>query len=159
MGNDFLLSDEEIKFLYKGILRWHKEHGTLENFKRQKYTKERIFKTSSLSFINDHLIEAMWGLYNNKVLGNDKLYPGIRSSIAYLNFIDYIEKANSVNIECIVKRIIEGEFAYINNIISAHNPPLKIDDETINKINELWNKYSKKYKITPTYENIPYKKK
>ena len=157
MGNDFLLSDEEKNFLFKKILRWHKEHGTLENFKKQKYSKEIIFKSSSLSIINDRLIEVMWGLYNNKILCNDKLYPGIRSSIAYLDFLDYIEKANSVNIECIVKRIIEGEFSYINNTISSNS--LKIDDETINKINELWNKYSKKYKIAPTYKNVPYLKK
>jgi len=156
------LPEEKQNILFKLLVRWHKEHGSLNVFMEKRITKKEAFKNLSEIDIYNRLITLMWEPYKNtlyasKIVHNNGLHEDeeLLASIAFITFVDLLFDTNDVDFEHIAKIIIKNEFDYINGIILDYESDgYVLGKNIINEINSSWYKYGGK--IETRYKYLPF---
>lgn len=156
------LPEEKQNILFKRLVRWHKEHRSLNAFMEKRITKKEAFKDINKIDIYNKLITLIWEPYKNtlyasKNVHNNELHEvgELLASIAFITFVDSLFDTNDVDFEHIAKIIIKNEFDYINNIIIDNKAEgYVLEKSIINEINSSWHKYGGK--IETRYSYLPF---
>lgn len=149
------LSAEERGFLYKCVLRHHKEHGSAVEFtKTTNFAKDNflIKNVSTSQEVHEYLIGPVWNVYlHSKGQGNDN---EILSSVFFIELIDLIYDSKYKIFNRVSAEIARSEFSYISSALEEmkyENPNLL--KKVKHKVNEVWGKYGFLCPINPS--NIP----
>lgn len=148
------LNDEEREFLFKCVLRLHKEKGGLTRFKKKYISKNKFCKRPPFhndDTVSNILIDAVWGIY-----GNDnhirKVNYLIWASLYYLDLIPLLADCKYENLKELCEDIASSEFGYINSEIVDYTT---ITKDTRDKINAQWKRYKDFTYSGSNYEHLP----
>ena len=137
------LSDKERIFLYKCVLRHHKENGSNIEFTRTtNFSKDNFLvkKTSLRLEIHEYLIGPVWNVYMNYKGQSDE--NEILASVFFIKLLDLIYDSDYKIFKRISSEIAVNEFNYMDSAVEQlknENPVLLKKVKA--KVNEIWDKY------------------
>jgi len=157
-------TEEERLYLYKCVLRFHKEKGSLCNFIRLYYSKKCRFLKSALGIkyrLGDDLLTLVWSPYSeylNKTKNiNDVDLRCAKASLDYIKLLETLD-VNRFKDKNLVCELIKREMRYLSERINNDGYNSEFKKNLYNDIREVWEKHKKKiadnFLVTKIFEDF-----
>lgn len=136
------LTAEEKKEIYKAIVRFHKEHGTMSKLKQQKMSLSWYENLPDIATVHHHFVKIIWTPVRQHYLDVKELKvieTCIKASIETIKFAEQFCHSNNEKIRCIGHYSILNEFDFIFIQINNFYKDLESCSTTLKEeFRELW---------------------